>query len=56
MEASIRRYLRRDDDYARAGKPSCVWDDAEAREQLIDDLVRDGLEALKELEGRTPDR
>ena len=53
LEAEIRRYLRRDDDYARAGKPTCDWDDPEAREAMIDDLVRDGLEALKELEGRT---
>ena len=53
LEAQIRRYLRRDDDYTRAGKPACDWDDAEAREAMIDDLVRDGLEALKELEGRT---
>ena len=53
LEAEIRRYLRRDDDYARAGKPSCDWDDAAAREELIDALVRDGLEALKELEGRS---
>src|SRR5216684_8631302 len=53
LEAQIRRYLRRDDDYARAGKPACDWDDAEAREAMIDDLVRDGLEALRELEGRT---
>src|SRR5439155_10288563 len=52
LEAEIRRYLRRDDDYARAGKPACDWDDAGAREELIDALVRDGLEALKELEGR----
>jgi hypothetical protein len=52
LEAQIRRYLRRDDDYARAGKPACDWDDSEAREAMIDDLVRDGLEALKELEGR----
>jgi len=52
LEAEIRKYLRRDDDYARAGKPTCDWDDAQAREELIDALVRDGLEALKELEGR----
>src|SRR5205807_6485072 len=52
LEAEIRRFLRRDDDYSRAGKPTCDWDDAEAREELIDALVRDGLEALKELEGR----
>jgi hypothetical protein len=52
LEAAIRRFLRRDDDYARAGKPACDWDDAAAREAMIDDLVRDGLEALKELEGK----
>ena len=52
LEAEIRRYLRRDDDYARAGKPTCDWDDPQAREAMIDDLVRDGLEALRELEGR----
>ncbi|HMC08913.1 MAG TPA: transposase [Actinomycetota bacterium] len=52
LEAEIRRFLRRDDDYSRAGKPTCDWDDPEAREELIDALVRDGLEALKELEGR----
>lgn len=52
LEAAIRRFLRRDDDYCRSGKPSCDWDDAEAREALVDDLVRDGLEALKELEHR----
>src|SRR5207302_24361 len=34
-------------------RPSCDWDDAAAREELIDALVRDGLEALKELEGRS---
>ena len=51
LAARIRACLRRDDDYARAGKPACDWDDAEAREAMIDDLVRDGLEALKELEG-----
>ena len=49
----IRLFLRRDDDYARAGKPACDWDDAEAREALVDELVRDGLEALKGLEGKT---
>jgi len=53
LAARIRRFLRRDDDYARAGKPACEWDDPAAREALVDDLVRDGLEALKELEGKT---
>src|SRR3989442_1160105 len=29
LEAEIRRFLRRDDDYSRAGKPTCDWDDPE---------------------------
>ena len=33
--------LRRDDDYAAAGKPACDWDDAAAREALVDALARD---------------
>jgi hypothetical protein len=40
------------DDYQAAGKPPCDWDDAEAREQLVDALARDGHAALAVLEGR----
>lgn len=50
-QARIRGSLRREDDYRRAGKPSCDWDDAQAREIMIDELVRDGLAAISELEG-----
>ena len=50
--AELRAVLVRDDDYATAGKPACDWDDAEAREALIDALVRDGLAALRLLEER----
>ena len=53
LAARIRQFLRRDDDYTKAGKPACDWDEPGAREALVDDLVRDGLEALKELEGKT---
>ena len=53
LEVPIRTVLRRDDDYARAGKPACDWDDAEAREAMVDALVLDGLAAIKVLEGRT---
>jgi Transposase DDE domain/Transposase domain (DUF772) len=53
LEAEIRKVLARDDDYARAGKPTCDWDDTEARGAMVDALVRDGLAALKVLEGRT---
>ena len=30
----IRSVLKRDDDYLAAGKPSCEWDDKDAREVL----------------------
>lgn len=53
LEAEIRTVLARDDDYTRAGKPTCDWDDTEARMAMVDDLVRDGLAALSVLEGRT---
>jgi hypothetical protein len=49
----VRSALRRDDDYATAGKPPCDWDDPAAREQLVDDLVRDALAALVVLVGET---
>jgi hypothetical protein len=52
LEAEVRAVLRRDDDYAAAGKPPCDWDDPEARALLVDELVRDGLAALSLLEER----
>ncbi|MGH9338760.1 MAG: hypothetical protein ACRD1R_04030 [Acidobacteriota bacterium] len=36
LQTEIRTALARDDDYLGAGKPSCDWDDAEARELLVD--------------------
>lgn len=53
LATRIRRFLCRDDDYTSVGKPTCDWDDPAAREALVDDLVRDGLEVLKELEDKT---
>lgn len=47
----VRMALTRDDDYASAGKPPCDWDDREAREELVDALVRDALAALAALDG-----
>lgn len=47
----VRAALRRDDDYATHGKPPCDWDDPEAREALVDALVRDARAALRALEG-----
>jgi hypothetical protein len=49
--ARVREALSRDDDYASAGKPPCDWDDPAAREQLVDELVRDAGAALAAVEG-----
>jgi hypothetical protein len=48
----VRAALARDDDYVAAGKPVCDWDDAAAREQLVDALFRDGYRALGTLRGQ----
>jgi hypothetical protein len=42
LAAELRSALKRDDDYANAGKPACDWEDDTAREQLVDALARDG--------------
>jgi hypothetical protein len=52
LAAVVRAALQRDDDYAAAGKPVCDWEDAAAREQLVDALFRDGYRALAALRGR----
>lgn len=49
--AKVRACLSRDDDYASPGKPPCDWDDPEARDELVDALVRDAQAALIALEG-----
>ncbi len=51
LAARVRAVLARDDDYAGPGKPVCDWDDPEAREALVDALVKDALAALAVLEG-----
>ncbi len=48
----LRSACKRDDDYVAAGKPSCDWDDAEARESLVDALARDAFAVLAMLDGR----
>ena len=48
----VRAVLKRDDDYASAGKPTCEWDDAPAREALVDALARDAYAVLIHLESR----
>lgn len=50
-EADLRARLRRDDDYATAGKPACDYDDPAAREALVDALARDAEALLAALEG-----
>jgi len=49
----VRSVLSRDDDYATAGKPPCDWDDRDARDVLVDALVRDARAALAAVEGET---
>ena len=51
LEEELRGALRRDDDYASAGKPVCDWDDAAAREALVDALARDAMALLAALDG-----
>ena len=41
----MRAGLQRDDDYAAPGKPTCDWTDRQAREALVDALVRDAYRA-----------
>jgi hypothetical protein len=52
LAGELRAVLRRDDDYAAAGKPACDYDDAQAREALVDALARDAHALLAALEGR----
>jgi Transposase DDE domain/Transposase domain (DUF772) len=53
LAAKVRAALSRDDEYASPGKPPCDWDDREAREALVDALVRDAKAALAVLDGET---
>lgn len=52
MEPELRALLRRDDDYASAGKPVCDYDDRAAREALVDALAKDARALLVALDGR----
>jgi len=51
LAAAVRAALLRDDDYQQPGKPVCDWEDAAAREELVDALFRDGYRALSALRG-----
>ena len=52
LAPAVRAALVRDDDYATPGKPPCDWDDREAREALVDALVKDALSALEAVNGQ----
>ncbi len=41
----------RDDDYLSPGRPPCDWDDRDAKEELVDSLVRDAHAVLGVLDG-----
>jgi hypothetical protein len=52
LKGELCEVLKRQDDYASAGKPACDWDDAAAREALVDALARDAHAVLALVEGR----
>ena len=52
LAGELRGVLRRDDDYAAAGKPACDYDDVAAREELVDALAKDARALLAALDGR----
>ena len=54
-EHDLRARLRGDDDYASAAKPAIDWEDAAAREALIDAVATDASALLVALEGEALD-
>jgi hypothetical protein len=50
-EPRVRAVLKRDDSYDTPGKPVCDWDDADAREALVDALAHDGYAAVTLFDG-----
>jgi hypothetical protein len=52
LEHELRALLVREDEYRSAGKPVCDYEDAVAREALIDALAKDAYALLAALEGR----
>jgi len=50
-EATVVELLERDDSYDSPGKPIIDWTDAEAREQLVDALARDGYAVVAHFDG-----
>ncbi len=52
VEGELRAVLSSGDDYATTAKPQIDWDDAGAREELIDSRAQDAFSCLMVLEGR----
>jgi hypothetical protein len=55
LAAKGRGLLQRQDDYRAPGKPACDWTDRAAREELVDELVRDAYRAHYALRGERLD-
>ena len=55
LEVELRSVLGSGDDYASAAKPQIDWDDASAREALIDERAKDAFACLALLDGRELD-
>jgi hypothetical protein len=53
--AELRAVLSSGDDYANTAKPQIDWDDAEARQALIDSRAKDAMACLAVLDGRDLD-
>src|SRR3954462_11986499 len=53
LEAELRGLLGRHDEYLSAGKPTCDYDDKDAREALVDGLAQDAKALLTALDGRS---
>ncbi|TDD33423.1 transposase [Saccharopolyspora elongata] len=51
LAARLRAVVTSGDDYASVGKPQIDWDDAAARDELIDSRARDGFAMLTLLDG-----
>jgi DDE family transposase/transposase-like protein DUF772 len=51
-EAELRAVLKRDDEYLSTGKPTCDYEDPEARGALVDALAKDAHAVLVVLDGR----
>lgn len=52
LSGELSGVCKREDDYVAPGKPACDWDDAVAREALVDALARDAYAILAALDGR----